>query len=109
MALKIRLRQQGRTNCATYRVVLADTRSPRDGKYIELLGWYNPHETEPEKSLSLNVDRIQHWLDLGAALSENLKTMVAKAAPSVIRREVEKSLKRKEMARQKRKARVKAA
>ena len=42
MALKIRLWQQGCTNRTTYRVVVADSRSPRDGKYVEAIGWYNP-------------------------------------------------------------------
>ena len=48
MALKIRLRAQGRNNRETYRLVVADGRSPRDGKYMEMLGWYNPFESVPE-------------------------------------------------------------
>ena len=44
MALVIRLRQQGRNNRQTYRVVVVDSRYPRDGKYLEMLGWYNPCE-----------------------------------------------------------------
>ena len=46
MALKIRLRQQGRNNRPFYRLVVTDARSPRDGKYVEALGWYNPFEAE---------------------------------------------------------------
>jgi small subunit ribosomal protein S16 len=42
MALKIRLRQQGRKNRQTYRLVVTDIRNPRDGKYLEMIGWYNP-------------------------------------------------------------------
>ncbi len=45
MALKIRLRQQGRNNRPFYRLVVTDVRSPRDGKYVEMLGWYNPFES----------------------------------------------------------------
>ena len=46
MALKIRLRQQGRKNRPFYRLVLTDSRTPRDGKYVEALGWYNPIEKD---------------------------------------------------------------
>ena len=56
MALMIRLRQQGRTNRQTYRLVVTDKKNPRDGKYIEMLGWYNPHE-ENEKNLFIDALR----------------------------------------------------
>ncbi|HEV8052932.1 MAG TPA: 30S ribosomal protein S16, partial [Parachlamydiaceae bacterium] len=84
MALKIRLRQQGRTNSPFYRIVLTDVRAPRDGKYLEVLGWYNPFEAEQEKNLSLNAARIQHWLNLGAEISDTAEALVAQVAPSVI-------------------------
>ena len=63
MGLKIRLRQQGRNNRPFYRLVVADCRSPRDGKYVEALGWYNPFEQELDKSVSIKPERIQYWLD----------------------------------------------
>lgn len=107
MALKIRLRQQGRTNCITYRLVVADARSPRDGKYIEMLGWYNPHQTELEQSLLVKADRVQYWLDQGAILTETLESLVKKAAPNLITRETVKEVERREKARQKRRARAK--
>jgi small subunit ribosomal protein S16 len=84
MALKIRLRQQGRKNQQTYRLVLCDSRSPRDGKYIEILGWYNPRESEPEKNLNIQSDRVQHWLSRGAILTEKAETLVKRGAPEVI-------------------------
>lgn len=84
MALKIRLRQQGRKNQQTYRLVLCHSRSPRDGKYIEVLGWYNPAEAEPEKNLNIQGDRIQHWLSQGAVLSERAESLVKRGAPEVI-------------------------
>lgn len=84
MALKIRLRQQGRANRATYRMVVTECASPRDGKYIELLGWYNPLESEDEKMLSVRADRIQFWLDQGAMLTEKAAALVSRAAPKVI-------------------------
>lgn len=109
MALKIRLRQQGRNNRPFYRLVLTDARERRDGKYLEALGWYNPFESELDKSLSLNAERIQHWLNLGAELSECAQSLVAKQAPGVIRAQTAKVQAQKAKAAQKRKARKKAA
>lgn len=83
MALKIRLRQQGRTNRQTYRVVLADERSPRDGKYIEMLGWYNP--CAQENSFSVNAERISYWLAKGAQISPQVAAITKKAAPEVMK------------------------
>jgi small subunit ribosomal protein S16 len=84
MALKIRLRQQGRRNRLVYRLVLSDARSPRDGKYLEILGWYNPHETEAERSLKVDASRIQHWIDQGAELTEKAGALVKKSAPEIL-------------------------
>ena len=109
MALKIRLRQQGRNNRPFYRFVLTDVRAPRDGKYLEALGWYNPFEAELDKSISLDAERVKYWLGLGAQLSESAQSLVAKIAPTVV-----SSCKAKEVAQRaksaaKRKARKKAA
>jgi small subunit ribosomal protein S16 len=90
MALKIRLRQQGRTNRAFYRLVVTDSRSPRDGKYVEALGWYNPIEAEDDKKLSIKPDRIQHWLNVGAQLTENAACLIRKSAPHIIQAQMEK-------------------
>jgi small subunit ribosomal protein S16 len=109
MALKIRLRQQGRTNRAFFRIVLADCRSPRDGKYVEALGWYNPIEADLEKSLHLNQERITHWLSLGAQMTENLQSLIARIAPGIVRSQSEKIVERRAKANAKRKARKKAA
>ncbi len=107
MALKIRLRQQGRNNRPFYRVVLTDARAPRDGKYLEALGWYNPFEKEIDKLLSINSERIQHWLGLGAELSESVESLVAKVNPSILRTQTAKILAHKAKAAVKRKARSK--
>lgn len=109
MALKIRLRQQGRNNRPFYRLVLTDVRAPRDGKYLEALGWYNPFEAEQDKNLSIDAARVQHWLNLGAEISDNAEALIAKVAPSVIRAKTEKALALKAKAAAKRKARKKAA
>lgn len=109
MGLKIRLRLQGRNNRPFYRLVLTDVRAPRDGKYVEMLGWYNPFEAEIDKSISVDAERILHWLGLGAQLTEKAKTLVAKAAPSVIKTHREKVHAHQAKQATKRKSRKKAA
>jgi small subunit ribosomal protein S16 len=108
MALAIRLRQQGRKNNTMYRVVVMDARARRDGKYLEALGWYNPHETEADLSLCIKADRIQHWMALGAQLTESVECLVHKAAPSVLRWKTERALSLATKNRTKRKSRKEA-
>lgn len=64
MAVKIRLQRHGKKNFAFFHIVVADSRSPRDGRYIEQLGSYNPN-TNPA-SISLNFERALAWLNVGA-------------------------------------------
>lgn len=108
MALKIRLRQQGRSNRPFYRLVLTDVRTRRDGKYIEALGWYNPFESEDDKSLLIKADRIQHWMNMGAQLSDCAHALVAKTAPQLIQEQTAKVIAHKAKMAAKRKARKKA-
>ena|SRR3990167_240341 len=91
MALKIRLRQQGRRNQLTYRLVVVDSRTRRDGKYIEMVGHYDP-AIEGNKDIRVHEDRISYWLDLGAVLSENAHNLLSRAAPGVIKALREKKL-----------------
>jgi len=91
MALKIRLRQQGRTNRAFYRLVVTDSRSPRDGKYVEALGWYNPIEEADDKKLAVKTDRIQHWLSVGAQLTESVQNLLRKSVPDIVQGQQEKA------------------
>jgi small subunit ribosomal protein S16 len=107
MALKIRLRQQGRKNQQTYRLVLSDSRAPRGGKYIENLGWYNPAEDEAEKNLSIHADRIEHWLNQGAILSERAEMLVKRNAPQVLAAYKQKIVQARLRANVKRKAKKK--
>jgi small subunit ribosomal protein S16 len=85
MALKIRLRQQGRKNSIVYRLVLTDSRSPRDGKYLEMLGWYNPQGKGEENCCSLSEERVRHWLSMGAEVTHKAKLLINREAPEVIR------------------------
>lgn len=68
MPTAIRLQRHGRTKAPFYHIVVADSRSPRDGKFIEKLGTYNPL-TVPA-TIDLNLDKAIHWLDNGAQASE---------------------------------------
>lgn len=81
MALKIRLRQQGRNNRQTFRLVVTDIRNKRDGKYLEKLGWYDPQLSE--NNAVVNEERILYWLGQGAEISHDAQRLVAKQAPSV--------------------------
>lgn len=105
MAVKIRLRQQGRNNRRVFRLVAADTRSPRDGKYLETLGWYNPHEQQMEKQLFIDTAKLQKWMENGAILSPKAQALVAKVAPSVIHDLKAKTHAHKEQRAQKRRKR----
>lgn len=67
MALKIRLARGGSKKRPYYRIVIADVRSPRDGRFIEKVGSYNPLlAKDSEERVSLDVERIQHWISKGA-------------------------------------------
>lgn len=83
MALKIRLRQQGRTNRQTYRLVVTDIRCPRDGKYLEMVGWYNPFNHE--NNCSVQSERIQYWVAQGAQITPNAEALILKVAPDLMK------------------------
>lgn len=68
-----------------YRLVVTDSRSPRDGKYLEALGWYNPHTDVEANRFSLKADRLQHWITNGAILSECAESLVKQSAPAIIK------------------------
>ena len=104
MALRIRLRQQGRHNRPFYRLVVTDARAPRDGKYIEMLGWYDPRGTTEETLAHLDGERVQHWVNLGAEISDCAKSLVRRKAPAIAQAMVQKEVARREKARAKRRA-----
>lgn len=108
MAVKIRLRQQGRTNRQTYRLVACDTRVKRDGKYLDHLGSYDPFA--PEGNISIDEEKTLHWLSVGAQMSEEAKSLIARVAPRIIKQWNEKRESQKiKRAAQKRALRKKAA
>jgi small subunit ribosomal protein S16 len=74
--VRIRLRRVGATNQPSYRIVVADSRSPRDGRFIEKIGFYNPR-TEPA-TLEVDEARALHWLSNGAQPSESVARIFSK-------------------------------
>ena len=76
MSVKLRFKRLGRRNRPFYRLVAIDSRSRRDGREIEKLGWYDPIKSDV--SLEFDEDRLVHWLDQGAIPSDTLKTLLKK-------------------------------
>jgi small subunit ribosomal protein S16 len=78
MAVRIRLKRVGAKNCPVYRIVVADSRSPRDGRFIEELGTYDPQRKGT--NFNLNYDRTQYWLSQGAQPTETTRSLIRRAA-----------------------------
>ncbi len=79
MGLKIRMSRAGTTNRAFYRIVVADSRSPRDGRYLERLGTYDPLLPRDHKDrVVLKLERIKHWMGVGALPSDRVHRFLAK-------------------------------
>ena len=79
MALKIRLARAGSKKRPYYHVVVADVRSPRDGRFIEQLGSWNPMLGKDEKRVALNEERIRHWLANGALPTDRVARFLDEA------------------------------
>ena len=80
MPVKIRLQRFGRKNLPFYRIVAADSRSPRDGKSIERLGTYNPiPDKDGIKEVALKTDRVRYWLGVGAQPSPTVGRLLGSA------------------------------
>ena len=75
MAVKLRLRRMGKKKQPIYKVVAADARSPRDGKFLEAVGIYNPL-TKPH-TIDLKEDRVNYWLDNGAQPTDTVKSLLS--------------------------------
>ncbi len=76
MAVSIRLRREGALNRPYYKVVVADSRSPRDGKFIEIIGTYDPKMTGHNSTLKL--DRAEYWISKGAQPSDTVRSLIKK-------------------------------
>ncbi len=74
MAVSIRLRREGTTNSPYYKIVVADSRSPRDGKFIEIIGNYDPKKADVNSNLDLT--RVDYWVSRGAQPSETVASII---------------------------------
>ncbi|MBQ8684050.1 MAG: 30S ribosomal protein S16 [Clostridia bacterium] len=77
MAVKIRLRRTGAKKAPSYRVVVADSRYPRDGRFIEEIGYYNPL-TEPS-TIKIDLEKAANWIANGAQPTDTVKVLLKKA------------------------------
>jgi small subunit ribosomal protein S16 len=78
MAVKIRMTRMGRRHRPFFRINAVDGRTPRDGRILEKLGHYDPIEKDPAKQVVINIERVKHWLDLGAIPSDTVSEILAK-------------------------------
>jgi small subunit ribosomal protein S16 len=89
--VKIRLRRTGRKKQPTFRIVIADSQSPRDGKFIEVIGQYMPRQGE--QALNLKADRVHYWLDSGAQPTDTVRSLLRRAGVLKARHEARLSRK----------------
>ena len=75
MAVKMRLRRMGAKKAPTYRVIVADSRSPRDGRFIEEIGYFNPRSDE----LKIDAEKAKTWLANGAQPTDTVKALLKKS------------------------------
>ena len=75
MAVKMRLRRTGAKKAPTYRVIVADSRSPRDGRFIEEIGYFNPRSDE----LKIDAEKAQTWIKNGAQPTDTVRALLKKS------------------------------
>jgi len=76
VAVRLRLKKMGRRHRSFFRLSAMDGRSPRDGRVVEQLGWYDPHAKNPEQQTSINRERVEYWLGVGAQASDTVRNML---------------------------------
>lgn len=75
--VKVRLTRMGAKKAPFYRIIATDSRSPRDGRFLEILGYYDP-ATKPE-ILHVKYDRLQHWVSVGAQVTDTVSSLLKRA------------------------------
>lgn len=87
--VRIRLRRQGAKKQPTYRIVVTDREAPRDGRFIEVIGFFNPR-TDPE-TFQINEERAAYWLSVGAQPSEAVARLLAKTGAPALAAELKRA------------------
>jgi len=88
--VRIRLRRVGRKKAPAYRIVVADSKSPRDGKFIEIVGQYAPRSSDAQK-VNLDLARVNYWLDVGAQPSDTVRSLLRRAGETRLGRKLQAS------------------
>jgi len=96
--VRIRLRRIGRKKAPVYRIVVADSQSPRDGKFIEIIGQYAPRQKGGEGGLKVDEERANYWLGVGAQPSDTVRSLLRRAGVLRRRHEQRLGIERKETA-----------
>ncbi len=104
MAAILRLQRHGRTKSPNYRIVATNHENKRDGKFIEVVGTFNPKVEPP--MITLKEDRIKHWISVGAIVKGVTRKIIKDAIPGIIEKREENVTKKIQAARKKRKARL---
>ncbi len=76
MAVKIRLRRVGKKKQPYYRIVVADVRSPRDGRFIETIGYYHPLVDNDDEKIKISKEKLDSWITKGAKPTESVKKLI---------------------------------
>jgi small subunit ribosomal protein S16 len=79
MATRIRLRRIGRKNLALYRIVIADQEAPRDGRFIEIIGTYNPKGATTAAKVQVDSEKARQWIAKGATPSDTVQSLLKQA------------------------------
>ena len=96
--VRIRLRRIGRKKAPVYRIVVADSQSPRDGRFIEIIGQYAPRQQGGEGGLKVDEARANYWLGVGAQPSDTVRSLLRRAGVLRRRHELRLGIERKETA-----------
>ncbi len=91
--VRIRLRRVGRKKAPAYRIVVADSTSPRDGKFIEIIGQYAPRQSDAQK-VTVDAARAEYWLSVGAQPSDTVRSILRRAGVLKARHEARLAAKR---------------
>jgi small subunit ribosomal protein S16 len=76
MSVSIRLRREGALNRPYFKIVVADKRSPRDGRFLEIIGTYDPEK--PGHNSTIKLDRVEYWISKGAQPSDTVRSLIKK-------------------------------
>ncbi len=79
MALKIRLQRHGASHRPFYRMVVTEAAARRDGRFVEVLGTYEPQASKPENELKVKLDRVEYWKSVGAKPTDTAASLIRKA------------------------------